>query len=412
MQNTSIPTGQHDAVSGAAFRLPVHDVTRDGADAVALSGTIVGGAVRVGDRIRVQPSGKQSTVTGIVTRDQEVAHAVAGQQVTLTLGDAIVIEPGELVSAADAPAGVADQFEAGLTWLSDDPLLAGREYLLALGGQSAILTVTDIKYQVNTDTGEHIAAKTLGDGMIGVCNISLDRQIAFDPYNENRETGSFSIIDRLTNETIGAGELHFALRRAHNIHIQHLDVNKAARARLKGQRPGVLWLTGLSGSGKSTIANHVEMRLHAMGKHTYLLDGDNVRHGLNKDLGFTEADRVENIRRIAEVARLMADAGLIVLTAFISPFRSERRMARGLLPEGEFIEVHVDTPLEVAEQRDVKGLYKKARRGELKNFTGIDSPYEAPENPEIRIDTTAFDADAAADSIVAELHRRGMLGHG
>ncbi|HRP76467.1 MAG TPA: adenylyl-sulfate kinase [Rhodocyclaceae bacterium] len=412
MQNTSIPTGQHDAVSGAAFRLPVHDVTRDGPDAVALSGTIVGGAVRVGDRIRVQPSGKQSTVTGIVTRDQEVAHAVAGQQVTLTLGDAIVIEPGELVSAADAPAGVADQFEAGLTWLSDDPLLAGREYLLALGGQSAILTVTDIKYQVNTDTGEHIAAKTLGDGMIGVCNISLDRQIAFDPYNENRETGSFSIIDRLTNETIGAGELHFALRRAHNIHIQHLDVNKAARARLKGQRPGVLWLTGLSGSGKSTIANHVEMRLHAMGKHTYLLDGDNVRHGLNKDLGFTEADRVENIRRIAEVARLMADAGLIVLTAFISPFRSERRMARGLLPEGEFIEVHVDTPLEVAEQRDVKGLYKKARRGELKNFTGIDSPYEAPENPEIRIDTTAFDADAAADSIVAELHRRGMLGHG
>lgn len=396
----------------APFRLPVRRATRDAEHAACTcAGTIVGGTVRVGDRIRVQPSGKQATVTGIVVGDEGVQEAAAGQQVMLTLGEAITIEPGDLVSAADAPAGVADQFEASLTWLGDDALLAGREYLLALGGQSAILTVTDIKYRVNKDADEHIAAKTLEHGMIGVCNISLDRQIAFDPYGENRETGSFGIVDRRTGVTIGTGELHFALRRAHNIHIQHLDVDKAGRARLKGQRPGVLWLTGLSGSGKSTIANRVEMRLHAMGKHTYLLDGDNVRHGLNKDLGFTEADRVENIRRIAEVARLMADSGLIVLTAFISPFRSERRMARGLLPEGEFIEVHVDTPLEVAEQRDVKGLYKKARRGELKNFTGIDSPYEAPENPEIRIDTTAFDADAAADSIVAELHRRGMLGH-
>ena len=395
----------------APFRLPVRRAARDEEHA-ACAGTIASGAVRVGDRIRVQPSGKQGTVTGIVTRDEGVQEAVAGQEVTLTLAEGIAIEPGDLVSAADAPAGVADQFETRVTWLSDDPLLAGREYLLALGGQSATLTVTDIKYQVNTATGEHIAAKTLEHGMIGVCNISVDRQVAFDPYSENRQTGSFSIVDRRTTETIGTGELHFALRRAHNIHMQHLDVDKTGRARLKGQRPGVLWLTGLSGSGKSTIANRVEMRLHAMGKHTYLLDGDNVRHGLNKDLGFTEADRVENIRRIAEVARLMADAGLIVLTAFISPFRSERRMARGLLPEGEFIEVHVDTPLEVAEQRDVKGLYKKARRGELKNFTGIDSPYEAPENPEIRIDTTAFDADAAADSIVAELHRRGILRHG
>jgi bifunctional enzyme CysN/CysC len=291
----------------------------------------------------------------------------------------------------------------------DEPLLPGRQYLLKIGTRTVSATITEPKYKVNVNTLEHLAAKQLELNEIGVCNIALDRPVAFDPYAANRETGGFILIDRLSNNTVGAGMLHFALRRSHNIHLQHVDIDKALRARQMGQKPVVLWFTGLSGAGKSTIANLVEKRLHALGRHSYLLDGDNVRHGLNKDLGFTEADRVENVRRVGEVAKLMVDAGLIVLTAFISPFRSERRLARSLVEDGEFIEVHVDTPLDVAEGRDVKGLYKKARRGELANFTGIDSPYEAPEAPELRIDTTELTAERAADSIVELLRNRGVI---
>jgi bifunctional enzyme CysN/CysC len=293
--------------------------------------------------------------------------------------------------------------------MGEQPLLRGRSYLLKIGTKTVTATIAPIKYQVDVDTLAHLAAEKLELNQIGVCELEFDQAIAFDAYVENRDTGGFILIDRLTNQTVGAGMLKFALRRAHNIHIQHVDVDKAARAGLKGQRSCVLWLTGLSGSGKSTIANLVEKRLHAEGHHTYILDGDNVRHGLNKDLGFTAEDRVENIRRIAEVAKLMVDAGLIVITAFISPFRAERRMARGLLAEGEFVEVFVDAPLRVAEERDPKGLYRKARRGEIKNFTGIDSPYEAPEAPEIRIDTTTLEPDAAAERVIAALRERGMI---
>jgi bifunctional enzyme CysN/CysC len=293
--------------------------------------------------------------------------------------------------------------------MHDEPMLPGRPYLLKIGTQTVPATVTEPKYKVNVNTMEHLAAKQLEINEIGVVNLALDRPIAFDPYTVNRDTGGFILINRLTNNTVGAGMMHFALRRSHNIHMQHVDVDKAARAKAKGQRPGVLWFTGLSGAGKSTIANLVEKKLHAMGRHTYLLDGDNIRHGLNKDLGFTEADRVENIRRISEVARLMVDSGLIVLTAFISPFRSERAMARGLMGEGEFIEVHVDTPLAVAEERDVKGLYKKARRGEISNFTGISSPYEPPENPELRVNTTTQSPEQAADQVIVRLKALGLI---
>jgi bifunctional enzyme CysN/CysC len=339
-------------------------------------------------------------VARIVLRDGDLPEAVAGQSVTLTLEDEIDISRGDVISAADAPAEVADQFEVALVWMHDEPMLPGRPYLLKTGATTATASITEIKYQVNVNTLEHTAAKTLELNAIGMCNIMLDRPVAFDPYATNRHTGGFILIDRYTNNTVGAGMIHFALRRSHNIHIQHLDVDKAARAAIKGQKPCVLWFTGLSGSGKSTVANLVEKKLHALGLHTYLLDGDNVRHGLNKDLGFTSEDRVENIRRIAEVAKLMADAGLIVLTAFISPFRSERQMARSLMPEGEFIEIFMDTPLDIAEQRDPKGLYKKARRGELKNFTGIDSPYEIPEAPEIRLDTGSHTPEELAAEIL------------
>jgi bifunctional enzyme CysN/CysC len=396
---------------GSPFRLPVQWVNRPNLDFRGFAGNVVSGVVRPGDRIRVQPSGKESTVARIVTQDGDLDQAVAGQAVTLTLSDEIDISRGDVISAASAPAGSADQFEATLVWMHEDPMLPGRSYVLKSGAKTATATVTDIKYQINVNTLEHVAAKKLELNAIAVCNVSLDRQIAFDPYDEIRDTGGFILIDRLGNHTVGAGLIHFALRRSQNIHMQHVDLDRAARAGLKGQKPCVLWFTGLSGAGKSTIANLVEKKLFAMGRHTYLLDGDNVRHGLNKDLGFTDADRVENIRRVGEVARLMVDAGLIVITAFISPFRSERQMARALLAEGEFIEVHIDTPLEVAEQRDVKGLYRKARRGELKNFTGIDSPYEVPEHAEVRIDTTALSCEQAAELLVEELRQRGMLGH-
>ena len=393
----------------APFRLPVQWVNRPNLDFRGFAGQVASGVIRPGDRIRVQPSGRESTVARIVTHGGDLAQAVAGQSITLTLADEIDISRGDLISTVEAPAEVADQFETTIVWMHDEPLLAGRPYLLKIGAKTVTATITDIKYQVNVNTLEHVAAKTLELNAIGVCNLSLDRPIAFDAYQANRDTGGFILIDRLSNNTVGAGLLHFALRRAHNIHLQHVDVDKAARSAQKHQKSCVLWFTGLSGAGKSSIANLVEKKLHALGHHTYLLDGDNVRHGLNKDLGFTDADRVENIRRVAEVAKLMVDAGLIVLTAFISPFKSERRMARSPMGDDEFIEIFVDTPLEVAEQRDVKGLYKKARRGELKNFTGIDSPYEAPESPELRLATPQLSLDAAADAVIATLRLRGVI---
>ncbi len=391
------------------FRLPVQWVNRPDLDFRGFCGTIAGGKVRPGDRIRVQPSGKESTVSRIVTFEGDLPEAVAGQSVTLTLADQVDISRGDLISQADAPAGVADQFETTLVWMNDEPLLPGRFFLLKMGSQTVTASVMEVKYQVNVNTMEHIAAKTLGLNAIGVCTLNLDRPIGFDAYADNRDTGGYILVDRLTNSTVAAGLMHFALRRSQNIHVQHVDVNKAARNRLNGQKGCVLWFTGLSGSGKSTIANLLEKKLHAMGHRTYLLDGDNVRHGLNKDLGFTDSDRVENIRRVAEVAKLMVDAGLIVLTAFISPFQAERRMARSLVEDGEFVEIHVDLPLAVAEQRDVKGLYKKARRGELKNFTGIDSRYETPEAPELRLATDTVEPDDAVEQIVALLRQRGCL---
>jgi bifunctional enzyme CysN/CysC len=356
------------------MRLPVQWVNRPNLNFRGFCGALASGVVRPGDRIRVEPSGRESRVARIVTAAGDQPIAVAGQSITLTLEDEIDVSRGDLIAAAAAPAQVADQFQATIIWMADEPLLPGRPYLLKIGARTVNATITEPKYKVNVNTMEHLAAKRLALNEIGVCNLALDQMIAFDPYTENHETGGFILIDRVSFNTVGAGMLHFALRRSHNIHIQHVDVSKEARAELMGQKPVVLWFTGLSGAGKSTIANLVEKKLHAIGRHCYLLDGDNVRHGLTKDLGFTEADRVENIRRVAEVAKLMIDAGLIVLTAFISPFRAERAMARNMVGAGEFVEIFVDTPLDVAESRDVKGLYRKARRGELSNFTGIDSP--------------------------------------
>jgi bifunctional enzyme CysN/CysC len=391
------------------LRLPVQWVNRPNLDFRGFCGMLASGSLKPGQRVRVQPSGRESTVARIVSSAGDREQAVAGESVTITLADEVDISRGDVISAADAPAEVADQFECTLVWMADEPMLPGRPYLLKTGTRTVGVTVTEPKYKVNVNTLEHLAAKQLELNEIGVCNIALDRPVAFDAYTANHTTGGFIVIDRLSNSTVGAGMLHFALRRSHNIHLQHLDVDQAARSALKGQQPAVLWFTGLSGAGKSTIANLVEKKLLALGRHSYLLDGDNVRHGLNRDLGFTNADRVENIRRVGEVARLMVDAGLIVLTAFISPFRAERDMARALLGDGQFIEVHVDTPIEVAENRDVKGLYQKARRGELKNFTGIDSPYEAPETPELRVDTSSMSADQAADQVIACLRQRGHI---
>ncbi|MFO1338034.1 MAG: sulfate adenylyltransferase subunit CysN [Burkholderiaceae bacterium] len=392
-----------------AFRLPVQWVNRPNLDFRGFCGVVASGMIKPGDRIRAQPSGRESKVARIVTVNGDLPLAVAGMSVCITLEDEIDISRGDVISTAASPAEVADQFEASLVWMHDEPMMPGRSFLMKIGTQTVTASITEPKYKVNVNTMEHLAAKQLGLNEIGVVNLALDRPIAFDPYTANRDTGGFILINRLTNNTVGAGMLHFALRRSHNIHMQHVDVDKAARSSAKGQRPGVLWFTGLSGAGKSTIANLVEKKLHAMGRHTYLLDGDNIRHGLNKDLGFTEADRVENIRRVSEVARLMVDAGLIVLTAFISPFRSERAMARGLLGEGEFVEIHVNTPLNVAEDRDVKGLYKKARRGEIANFTGITSPYEAPDAPELRIDTTLLNPEQAADAVISKIKELGLI---
>ena len=392
----------------APFRMPVQWVNRPNLDFRGFSGLIAAGTVKPGDRVKVLPSGRQSTVSRIVVmpsalKGGDLDQAVVGQSVTLTLADEVDVSRGDLLVAADSPCEVADQFETTIVWMDDEPMLPGRPYLLKIGARTVTAQLTEIKHKVNVNTMEKLAAKRLELNEIAVCNLSLDRAIPFEPYVNNRDLGGFILIDKLSNRTVAAGLINFHLRRADNIHWQAVDVDKTARAAIKGQKGRVVWLTGLSGAGKSTIANLVDKKLHALGRHSYLLDGDNVRHGLNRDLGFTEEDRVENIRRVAEVARLMADAGLIVVTAFISPFQAERQMARDLMEAGEFIEVFVDTPLSVAEQRDVKGLYQKARAGQLKNFTGIDSPYQAPEHPELRIDTTAMTAVDAAEAIVSLL---------
>ena len=397
-------------VQVSPFRMPVQWVNRPDSEFRGFSGLIVGGGVAPGDRVRVLPSGQASTVARLVTADGNLGEAVTGQSITLVLADEIDVSRGDVIAAADAPPGLADQFEATIIWMSEQEMLPGRSYLLKIATRLVGAAVGSPKYTVNVNTLEHTAAKTLGFNEIGVANLYLDRRVAFDPYGENRDMGGFILIDRLTNETVGAGLLNFALRRSDNVHWQAIEVHKGAHASMKGQRPGVVWFTGLSGAGKSTIANAVERKLHAEGRHTYLLDGDNVRHGLNNDLGFTDADRVENVRRVSEVAGLMVDAGLIVLVSFISPFAAERETARQRLEAGEFVEVFVDTPRAVAEQRDEKGLYARARRGELVNFTGIDSPYEAPEHPEIRVDTTQLSVEQAADEIIEYLRGHGMLG--
>jgi bifunctional enzyme CysN/CysC len=383
--------------------MPVQWVNRPNLDFRGFSGLVAGGTIRPGDAVRVLPSGKTSTVKSIVTLGADLDEAVAGQSVTITLADEVDCSRGDVLSVADNPPEVADQFEATLVWMADEEMLPGRPYWLKLGTQMVTATIQQPKYQVNVNSMEHLAAKTLELNAIGVATLSTDKPIVFEPYEASRDLGGFILIDKITNATVAAGMLHFALRRSQNVHWQASDIDRVHHASLKNQKPAVLWLTGLSGAGKSTIANMVEKKLARMNRHTFLLDGDNVRHGLNRDLGFTDADRVENIRRLGEVAKLMTDAGLIVITAFISPFRSERDMVRQMIRAGEFFEIHVDTPLAVAEERDVKGLYKKARAGELKNFTGIDSPYEAPLNPEIRIDTTKLTVEQAADIIVEEL---------
>jgi bifunctional enzyme CysN/CysC len=393
-------------------RLPVQWVNRPSPDFRGYSGLITSGVLRVDDLVRIQPSGRQTRIARIVTADGDLAEAEAGQSVTVTLADEVDVTRGDVISAATDPAEIADQFETMLVWLGDEPMLSGRSYLFKLGARTVGAVFSTPKHKVNVNTLEQLAARQLALNEIGTCNVALDQPVAFEPYELDRAMGGFIVIDRLTHATVGAGMIRFALRRSSNIHRQAVSVDKVARAALKHQQPAVVWFTGLSGSGKSTIANALEQKLLVRGKHSYLLDGDNSRHGLNRDLGFTAADRVENIRRIVEVAKLMVDSGLIVLTAFISPYRAERDMARQLLEAGEFIEVHVDTPLDVAEARDVKGLYRKARRGELKNFTGIDAPYEAPQSPELRINTVDCTADEAAERVLALLEGRGILAAG
>ena len=385
---------------GGPLRLPVQWVCRPHQDFRGFAGTLAAGTVAPGDAVVVLPSGRRSTVARIVTDAGDLAGARRGQAVMLTLADEVDISRGDVIAAADAPTEVADQFGAHVLWMSDSPLLPGRPYWLKIGTRTVGAQVTEITHRVDVNTQAELAAKNLELNEVGWCKLSLDAPVPFAAYAENRTLGGFILVDRQTNATVGAGVLRFALRRAGNIHWQHLDVDKAARARIKHQQPRCLWFTGLSGAGKSTVADLVEKQLHARGLHTYLLDGDNVRHGLNKDLGFTDEDRVENIRRVAEVARLMTDAGLVVLVSFISPFAAERRMARDLFDDGEFVEVFVDTPLAVAEQRDVKGLYAKARAGQIRNFTGIDSPYEAPEHPEIHLRAGSASAEAMADEVV------------
>ncbi|WP_295441200.1 sulfate adenylyltransferase subunit CysN [Sphingorhabdus sp. EL138] len=393
----------NDVDQAKPLRMPVQWVNRPNLDFRGFSGQIATGILRLGDNIRVLPSGKTSTISKIVTFDGELNEAVAGQSVTLCLADEIDCSRGDVIAAADNPPEVSDQFESTIVWMADEPLIPGRAYWLKLGTQTVSATVQSPKFSINVNNMENMAAKTLELNAIGVAEILTDKPIVFEPYTNNHVLGGYILIDKITNATVAAGMLHFSLRRAQNVHWQATDIGRETHAALKNQKPKILWFTGLSGSGKSTIANEVEKILNLLNRHTFLLDGDNVRHGLNKDLGFTETDRIENIRRVGEVAKLMADAGLIVLTAFISPFRAERDMVRALMPEGEFVEIFVDTPLEVAEARDVKGLYKKARAGQLKNFTGIDSPYEPPENPDICVNTVEMSPAEAAEHIVRQL---------
>ncbi|MBN9669639.1 sulfate adenylyltransferase subunit CysN [Roseibium aggregatum] len=405
-----IEVGEH--ALEAPFRFPVQWVNRPNLDFRGYSGTIASGRVAVGDDLVVAGPAKISKVKSIVGAGGEVSAAAAGEAVTISLEDEIDISRGDLLSSTAHRPEVADQFAAHVIWMSDEPLLPGRPYLLKIGTRTVTATVSEIKHKINVNTFEHVAGKTLELNEIAFCNFALSTSVPFDPYEENRTTGSFILIDRLSNATVGAGMIWFALRRASNIHWQALDVDKQARSEKLNQKPAVLWFTGLSGSGKSTIASIVEKKLHIEGKHTYTLDGDNVRHGLNKDLGFTDADRVENIRRVGEVAKLFTDAGMITLVSFISPFKSERRMARDLMEDGEFIEVFVDTPIEECRKRDPKGLYAKADRGEIKNFTGIDSPYEAPETPEIHVKNVGKDPQDVAEEVIAYLRERGILNGG
>jgi len=391
------------AAQSQPFRMPVQWVNRPNLDFRGFAGQIASGTIRPGDAVRIVPSGKTSTVTRIVTFDGDLDVGVAGQSVTLTLADEVDCSRGDLIAAAGDPPQASDQFCATLVWMDEEALKPGRGYWLKLGTQMVTATVQPPKYEIDVNSLEHLAAKTLGLNAIGVAEFATDRPIAFEPYTANRQLGGFILIDKFTNATVAAGMIEFNLRRADNVHWQPVSITRDDHAAMKNQKPRVLWFTGLSGSGKSTIANEVEKQLNLMNRHTFLLDGDNVRHGLNRDLGFTETDRIENIRRVGEVAKLMTDAGLIVLTAFISPFRAERQMVRDMLPAGEFIEIFVDTPLDVAEARDVKGLYKKARAGQLKNFTGIDSPYEAPENPEIRVNTVDMTPEEAARYIIQQI---------
>ena len=391
------------------FRMPVQWVNRPDLDFRGYAGRIAGGIIRPGDDIRVIPSGKQSKIARIVTMDSDLDEAVSGQSVTLTLTDEIDISRGDVIATSETPPEISDQFDTTIIWLSEEPMLPGRSYRMKTSSRLVSATVNAPKHKTDVNTLQKLPAKTLQLNEIGNCTLAVDRPIAFDSYAENRQTGSFILIDRMTNNTVGMGMINFPLRRAANIHWQNLDINKAANAEQKGQNPAVLWFTGLSGSGKSTIANEVQRRLYATGRHSFILDGDNVRHGLNRDLGFTDADRVENIRRVAEVSKLMVEAGLISLVSFISPFRAERELARNLMEEGEFIEIFVNTPLSVAETRDPKGLYKKARAGNLKNFTGIDSPYEAPENPEIEINTAEMSVEDAAERVINGLIERGII---
>ena len=389
------------------FRMPVQWVNRATPDFRGFAGTIVCGAVRPGDAVRILPSGRTSRIARIVSMDGDLDEAVADQSVTLTLADEVDCSRGDVIAAADDPPSVADQFQVTLVWMDEAPLLPGRSYWMKIGARTVGAVVQPPRYALDMDSLAQLSVKTLGLNDIGVAELYVDRNIAFEPYEVNRTLGGFILIDKVTHATVAGGLINFALRRSQNVHWQAIEITREAHAAQKGQQPKVLWFTGLSGSGKSTIANLVEKKLHALGRHSFLLDGDNIRHGLNKDLGFTDADRIENNRRVAEVAKLMADAGLIVLAAFISPFRADRGVARAMMPEGEFVEIYVNTPLEVAEKRDVKGLYKKARAGQLKNFTGLDSPYEPPLSPEVEIDTTRLSAEDAASFIVDTLLGKG-----
>jgi bifunctional enzyme CysN/CysC len=399
----SVPVDEVDPKQ--PFAMPVQWVNRPNLDFRGFSGRIAAGVARSGQPIRISPSGITSSIKKIVNGRGEQSEASSGESITLVLDSEIDVSRGDVIAAASHPIEAADQFEAEVLWMHPHPLLLGRTYAALVHTKAANITATSVKYQADVNTGAHLAAKGLGLNEIGVINVSFDRPVPFAPYRQNKRLGSFIIVDRLTNETLGAGMIHFPLRRSANIHWQAIEITKAARAAIKHQKARCLWFTGLSGSGKSTIANLLEKRLHAEGHHTFILDGDNVRHGLNRDLGFTEADRVENIRRVAEVARLMVDAGLQVIVAFISPFEAERALARSLFEPGEFVEIFIDTPLEECERRDAKGLYAKARRGELQNFTGVDSPYERPQAPELDVPTKGRQPEDCVEQIVGFLQK-------